>query len=574
MIARLLSRGLGVIRNDVAENPSIPLTDPRAWESMFGFSYRTESGVSVTPLEGLKIAALWQCVSTVSWDIAAMTLNLYQVNEGGDREEAEDVYAHALVSDSWNTETAAELGWQAVAAQKMLYGNSHVFIHRKGGAGELLNLYNTDPTLMSSIRIDGKLYYEYEKDLPGYPSKTPIPARNILHFRELSLDGVTSMDPTNFGADDIGMTLAATSYGGRFFANGAQAGGVIEVPPGTTEPAAENLARSIQKKHSQKENWFKLMVLREGAKFHATTIDAQKAQLTELLEAQVRNHARRFKIPPYKVGLQDSVSYNSATEAQRAYVTGCLLHQTVSIRSECRIKLLTRDERRRGMYFEHNASKLLETDAKTLNEVLEIQRRNEIISANEWRKKINLPKRTDDRGDDYTNPNVRSPDSGGDGSGSGQSSGESGGSEGDSTGEASANGRSLGLRRSVLALVQRDVDRIAKRLSHEASAKARKSTAFFTEWLDSGFAEHRTLFADMLSSAMAIAEEADLLDDADPELATEKLAVEFFSRLALHLKPFVEPPYAAKDLEKNVTEACAAFAASAGAELVPLVLGE
>jgi HK97 family phage portal protein len=165
----------------------------------------------------------------------------------------------------------------------------------------------------------------------------------------------------------------------------------------------ENLEKGVAKRSSP-ANWFKTLVLREGAQWHSATVDPRAAQMHELNDDEARAVCHFFNMPPWKLGLRNSESYNSAEQAAKAYIMGSLLHVTSRIQGEANIKLLSeRTRRARSHRFEHNFSKLVEADIKTLNEVLAIQRQNEVINANDWRKKINLParaaKRTEQKAD-------------------------------------------------------------------------------------------------------------------------------------------------------------------------------
>lgn len=411
MIGEFFSATLTAIRNGSMENPSISLSDPKAWQEIFSGS-KSEAGIAVTHRTALTLAPVWQAVTMISGDLASMTLDCYRRLPGDNREIDSEHSAQPLVSVQVNEEVAAFEFWRKLVLHALLWGNGYAWISRPGGLlGSPEGLYNLLPDRTAPARAPktGRLFYLTEVE----GRLEPLFREEVLHVKGPSLECGVGYDLVSAARNSLGLALAAESFGSKYFAQGTHGGGTLELPLHYTEKAAKNLEASFARTYAGRENAFKIIVLRDGAKFSAVTVDAQKAQMHELREDQVRDVARFFNIPPFKLGLADSVSYNSAEMGQLVYLTGCLNHWRLAVSSECGMKLLTEIERKKTHYFEHNASNLIELDTKTLNEVLEVQRRNEVINANDWRRKINLPRRRDPGGEEYLNPNTRSAGQGG-----------------------------------------------------------------------------------------------------------------------------------------------------------------
>jgi len=125
-------------------------------------------------------------------------------------------------------------------------------------------------------------------------------------------------------------------------------------------------------------------------------------------EDQVRDTARFFNLHPSKLGLSDSVSYNSQEQSQKDHVSSCLHPWFKAISSECDIKLLTpRNLRGRLQYFSHDTAELVTPDIQTQTEVLSKQIEATIINPNEARRVLKRPPRPG--GEEYGNPNTSSP---------------------------------------------------------------------------------------------------------------------------------------------------------------------
>lgn len=387
------------------ENPRFGINDPRTWEALTS-GRESETGISVTPDVALTLAPVWQAVSIISGDIASATGHVFKRMGEGDREVDKSHQVDYLISEQPNEEMSAFELIRRFAIHLLLWQNGYIYIDRAGQVGRIFGLYNLLPDRTCPMRdASGKLYYVTEAGGKAHV----LLKEQVLHVKGLSIENGLGCDLVAKARNCWGLALAAEGFGARFFKNGAQAGGIVELPVGMSEKAQANVVSGIEKKYTGKDNWFKTMVLRDGAKFHAMTIDAQKSQLTELREAQVRDTARFFNLPPGKLGLEDSVSYNSAEQAQIQYITGCLTHWFSAIRAEAQLKLLSESERRQRTHFiDFNTSKLIERDLLTTVNILAIERQNEIINAAEWRRKRDLPPREDDAAFEYINPNTKS----------------------------------------------------------------------------------------------------------------------------------------------------------------------
>ncbi|MEL6898130.1 MAG: phage portal protein, partial [Planctomycetota bacterium] len=175
-----------------------------------------------------------------------------------------------------------------------------------------------------------------------------------------------------------------------FFANGAHVGGFLRIPPGASPEAVANVSEDVAKKSSP-DYWFKSLVLKDGFEWKPTTIEPNKANLVELDQAQERKVAQIYKLPPSKIGIKDSVSYNSLEQENRNYYDSTLTPWALRIAAQIQRKLLLPSERRRGLYVEHVIDSLQWADAQTRSVIAERGIRNGWLTPNEVRKWSNLP---------------------------------------------------------------------------------------------------------------------------------------------------------------------------------------
>lgn len=540
MIADFLSSLLTMPSNSL-ENPGVSLGDPRALEFFGGEP--SDSGIRVNPKVAMTIAPVWQAVSIISGDIATSTANVFKRTSTGDREVDSAHPANYLLSTKPNDEMSAFELLRRFAIHALIWQNGYLYVDREGGVGKPIGLYNLLPDRTTRCRDrNGALFYVTEVN--GQPE--PLSKEQVIHVKGLSIENGIGHELVIAARNSWGLALAAEGFGSKFFANGSQTGGFLEIPLGASEDAGEKLIQALKKKHSGKENWFKWMVLRDGAKFHETTIDAQKAQLTELRETQVRDTARFFNLLPHKLGLSDSVSYNSSEQSQIQYITGCLTHWFGAMRGEFQLKLLSEQEQRSESHFiDFNASKLIERDLKTTVEVLQIERQNEIINAAEWRRKRNLPPRTDAAALEYFNPNTAS----------------SGAPSSQPVTPAKPKNR---LSPAAYAVCEDAIQRISRRVTAHARNMA-KNSAKLVAWLDGRGQEHGDAFRQATLFAANLVAESTSSSGDDICYAWSG---RFFSRIVTMLDDCTKPPYLSSELEKNIDKQCQLFEAAVCAELL------
>ncbi len=527
--------------NASLENPAFSLNDPAAYEFLGG-GHKSASGVTVTHSGSLRLATVFQAISLISGDVSKLPLYPYKRLPEDDREVATKHPAYFAVAFKANPFKSAKRFWRDLMVHALLWGNGYAYISRSGKGIELYNLLpdRTAPEWMEIEDARGKrteLVYVTEVD----GALRTLPASSVLHIRGISLDGLKGADLTIEARDAWGLALSAQNFKSKFFKNGARMGGTLELPTAMTKPARDQVEEGFRKTYEEGDNPFKTVILREGAKFHAGQVTPQEGQISELSDEQRREIASYFDLPPSKLGIRDSVSYNSFEQDNLAYRHGCLHHWSGDIADECDMKLLSDKELRDDShYFEHNYSKFEQADWATLNEGLEVMRRNEVINADEWRRKLNMNKRPDGKGGEYINPNTRSADS--------QKTKE----EPDDTDEQETpKVENVAARQSFTNLLSDALVRMCRRVGRDARDAAKKP-ATFLNWLDnkSAVSDHKALVDGAVKPIAQAA--AMVLSDLNAENLAAKASSRFFESIIETLSPLVEPGNSAADLAANV----------------------
>jgi HK97 family phage portal protein len=395
-------------RDGSPENPAIPLS-ALTMENWLGASTGSLAGERVTHDRALSYSPIWQGVNRISGDVARMPLHVFRRLDGSDREIEHGHPAEQLINQygTPNEELTSYLFWRRYMTSALLWGAGYAWIDRAGD-GTPIGLYNLLPDRTRPFRHKGQLKFlteTWENDDPSSATIEVLPAEDVLYIEGLSIDGTGACDMVRYAREDFGLALAARRFTSRFFANGAQAGGILQVPPGATQIAQDKVEDGLRKKHTGGDNAFRVMVLRDGFRWFSTSVDPDKAQLIELDEAQVRHAARWLNLPPEFLGVKESVSYNSLEASKQGYLDATLSHWLTAIRSAANQRLIPRaDRERRRRFIDYQINALLWTDAQTRATIAQSGILSGRFSPDETRAWENMPARPDGNGHRFLRP--------------------------------------------------------------------------------------------------------------------------------------------------------------------------
>jgi HK97 family phage portal protein len=318
----------------------------------------TSAGVNVTERTALQLPAFLSTIVVLATDVAALPLRVYQKGEDGSREERPQHPVDLLFNRTPDRETTP-IGWkQAWMGHVLEYGNGLAEIQRTGrGAPYALHLTDPQATRPKRRQSDNHLGYTLADG-------RWLPNENVLHVRGLSFDGIWGYNLVRLVKQAIGLGIAAESYSADYFANDSEPGGYIETPQKLGTEAAGRLRENWEWKHRGQGNRHRVGVLEQGAKFHPSSTDPEKAQLLEARKFQVLDVARSWRVPPHKVGDFSQAHLANIEASNIDYVMTALVGWLVAIEQEVNLKLFSEAEYLAGFFAEHNVNALLRGDTK------------------------------------------------------------------------------------------------------------------------------------------------------------------------------------------------------------------
>ena len=360
--------------------------DASGWQAITSGG-KSSAGVRVTPMTAMGYPPLWRAINLISSRVSSLPFDCFKRN-GSDRTYDEAHPANVLLSGDVNENMDAGTFIEVITAHAALYGNGYAVIDRDS-RGTPLEMMLLDPQKTMPTIKDGRLYYLtwIEDDIVRFPQ------RDVYHIKGLSHNGIHGMNVIEIMKDALGVGMAAQQFGGRFFGQGSNAGGILMIPGSfndekirNTMNAWEQMTQGLQKAH-------RVALLQDGAQFQQLTITNDQAQFLQTRQYEIRATVGNiYGIPPHKLGDDTRTSHNSLESENQSLLDDCLNVWLKRHEREAKRKLLSPRERTgNSHFFEYNREALIQMEFD--KKVNGIYRQTEmgLITWNEGRRMMNMP---------------------------------------------------------------------------------------------------------------------------------------------------------------------------------------
>jgi len=284
------------------------------WGNNYSFFFgSTTSGKVVNERTAIQTSAVYACVRILAETIASLPLHTYKYTENG-KEKATEHSLYNILHDEPNPEMTSFVFRETLMGHLLLWGNAYSQIIRDG-RGKVIALYPLMPDRVTVERNDkGEIYYVYTKEDKNYILRN----EEMLHIPGLGFDGLIGYSPIAMAKNAIGMAIATEEYGAKFFANGANPGGVLEHPGVVKDP--QRVRDSWNSVYQGSNNAHRVAVLEEGMKFQSIGIPPEQAQFLETRKFQTEEICRIFRVPPHLVASLDKATFSNIESQSISFV--------------------------------------------------------------------------------------------------------------------------------------------------------------------------------------------------------------------------------------------------------------
>lgn len=376
---------------------SMAFPQPLLYAALGG--YASNTGVPVTPFTALQSAAVYGCAKCISEDIAGLPLQVRRRTANGQWmiDAAHPLNALFRRPNRW---MSAWQFWSYALVAYALRGNSYIVINRDrtGAPVELVPVTPDRVTVKLSV-VDGQPWYLVNARQIGIG--VWVPPEDMIHMRNMSVDGYLGLSPIACAQDVVGLALAAQQHGAILFRQGAQLSGYLKHPGRLSKEASDNLGESWRDTYSGVQNAHKTAVLEEGMEFEKLAITNEDAQFLQTRQFQVLDICRIYRVPPHKLMDYGRATFNNIDAQQQSYVDDALSPCTGQLEGLMNDQLLFDDER--ADYETHfDYTGLLRGDTIRRYQTYQIGLANGFLNRNEVRAAENMNPIPGPMGTDYT----------------------------------------------------------------------------------------------------------------------------------------------------------------------------
>lgn len=344
---------------------------------------------------GLQVSTVWACVTLLVENIASLPLNVYITDKQGRRQSVDkNNRIYQILHDQPNFYQTSLEFWEQMMLNYVLRGNAYAEILRDSPKdpenpldfGEVLAL-KPKPSDQMEVHSDENNILTY-KFYSG-DKVTDYKAHQILHIRGMG-NGNIGMSPLDYMRNSVGLNVNAQNHTTKTFRKDARRPGVLMCDHVLTKEQRDAVKKSFGDIASG--NGKELYVLEAQFKFEPLGMSPADIQLLETRRFSVQDLARWFGVP--SVLINDSTETTSLGSSVGQIIDGFhklkLRPLLERIEQVIQQRVLTPQQRAKGMVVEFNLDALLRSSLSDRMEVYAKGTQNGVYTRNECRRRENL----------------------------------------------------------------------------------------------------------------------------------------------------------------------------------------
>jgi HK97 family phage portal protein len=390
------------------------VTKARTWAYSFridGTGYRghrgsgSDAGIHVSGEAALQSATFFACTNLIGTSIAHLGFDIYRERKSGTREIASAHPLHELLKYEPNRQQTAHEFWQRHFFEVELYGNGYSEIERLSSTG-IIALKQWEPCQVSILHDGGERVYRFQPNNGHAPIEkrehAPDDNLNVMHLRNVTLNGVTGVSTADLARQRLGLDLAVEKYGAMFFGKGGRVKDIFEYA-GTLKPEQRAQWKAIfRQEYGNSDTFHEAMLLEGGVKPAGKSgATPNEAQFIETQTSTAIALCRFSGVPPTLVGILDRATYNNQEQLMLQFLTLGIAPRVDRAEQTLRRALLTREEKRGGYFIHSKLQKLLRADTRTRAEFYKIMQSLGNLSQNDVRDLEDMPRIDDPTANEY-----------------------------------------------------------------------------------------------------------------------------------------------------------------------------
>lgn len=334
----------------------------RFWATFAGGNW---SGETVTFEKAMMVMAFWRGVRLTAETVATLPPVVYRYKRGSNDgvPDRENPYDNVL-RVSPNPELDAVEFWEAMVGGMMVCGNAYSKKNIIAGRLVSFTLCVPDPAFSYPYRTSTQQLRYRLRDFQG--RDYDLPPEEVFHLKGFSFGGDAGLSALWYGAQALGLSIAANKAAGKIFTSGLSSSGFLETGQVLNEPDRKRL-EEIMTQYQSNASPGKMMILEGGMKYNKLSMSAVDAQLLDTIGFNIEEIGRLLGIPPIMLGhsSEGQTMWGTGVESiiQAWYTLG--LRAILTRIEKCVQKRVLSPTDQSLFYFKFNVNGLLRGDSQT-----------------------------------------------------------------------------------------------------------------------------------------------------------------------------------------------------------------
>lgn len=360
-------------------------------------------GTEVTEDAARKLSVVDRCVEILSDSISKLPIYVF---DSRTRQRVDHPLLY-LLNTRPNEAMSPSVAKKLMETCRLEGGNGYLWIVRDRRTARPEELIPVPWRLVQPWRdLAGRVWYDVTHPVTGEAMR--LPNEDMVHVKGASRDGLVGVSVLKRASESVQAARAQQQYGLSYYQNGGQPSGVLKTESdiggyakgpdgkplqrqdGSYVTKRDVIRQEWERIHMGPSNSHRVAILDLGLSYEAMGGSNADAQFVESQDVSVKDLARYFGIPLYKLG-EGKESYSSNEQNAIEYVVGTLHPIVTQYEEELSYKLLTDGELTAGVELRLNMMAELKGDTTTRAAWYKAMLEEGPLSVNEVRALEDLP---------------------------------------------------------------------------------------------------------------------------------------------------------------------------------------
>ena len=296
-------------------------------------------GVEVTNTSAFKITAFYAGIRIISENIASLPKSVTRQTARGLVMEPKHAVSRLL--NHPNAYTNKLDFWALMTTWLKDWGNAYALIERDT-SGNPIALHQCHPTNVFVTMSNGTKWYRMSfNDTDLAELNGLYKSSEVLHFMDVTLDGIRGINPVVYNAISLGKNMAIEKFSSEFYRKGGNIKAVME----TEGNLGDDKYEAFMKHFAKASQNFDTPLLEYGVKYKQLSVNPVAAQLLQSEVLSIQDVCRILGIPPHMVAELSHATFSNIEHQTIQFVQYTLRPIVKKYEVEIEEKLFWEDEK-------------------------------------------------------------------------------------------------------------------------------------------------------------------------------------------------------------------------------------